>query len=34
VLRALTEERHLRLLDNGYAQYAEQVRWRFIPGVW
>ena len=34
VLRALTEERHLRLLDNGYAQYAHQVRWRFIPGVW
>jgi len=33
VLRALTEERHLRLLDNGYAQYAQQVRWRFIPGV-
>jgi protein-S-isoprenylcysteine O-methyltransferase Ste14 len=34
VLRALTEERHLRLLDNGYAQYAQQVRWRFVPGVW
>jgi len=34
VLRALTEERHLRLLDNGYAQYAQQVRWRFIPGIW
>jgi len=34
VLRALTEERHLRLLDNGYVQYTQQVRWRFIPGVW
>jgi protein-S-isoprenylcysteine O-methyltransferase Ste14 len=34
VLRALTEERHLRLLDNGYAQYAGQVRWRFVPGLW
>jgi hypothetical protein len=34
VLRALTEERHLRLLDNGYAQYARNVRWRFVPGVW
>jgi protein-S-isoprenylcysteine O-methyltransferase Ste14 len=33
-LRAVTEERHLRLLDNGYAQYAQQVRWRFVPGVW
>jgi protein-S-isoprenylcysteine O-methyltransferase Ste14 len=33
-LRALTEERHLRLLDNGYAQYAEKVRWRFVPGIW
>jgi protein-S-isoprenylcysteine O-methyltransferase Ste14 len=34
VLRALTEERHLRLLDNGYAQYAYAVRWRFVPGIW
>jgi protein-S-isoprenylcysteine O-methyltransferase Ste14 len=34
VLRALTEERHLRLLDNGYAEYARQVRWRFVPGLW
>jgi protein-S-isoprenylcysteine O-methyltransferase Ste14 len=33
-LRALTEERHLRLLDNGYAEYARAVRWRFIPRVW
>jgi len=33
-LRALTEERHLRQLDNGYAQYAQNVRWRFVPGVW
>lgn len=32
--RAVTEERHLRLLDNGYAQYAQKVRWRFVPGVW
>jgi len=33
-LRALTEERHLRLLDNGYSEYAQNVRWRFVPGVW
>ncbi|GFE82751.1 hypothetical protein GCM10011487_47510 [Steroidobacter agaridevorans] len=33
-LRAVTEERHLRLLDNGYAEYARKVRWRFFPGVW
>lgn len=33
-LRALTEERHLRLLDNGYAEYAQTVRWRFVPGIW
>jgi protein-S-isoprenylcysteine O-methyltransferase Ste14 len=33
VLRALTEERHLLLLDNGYAQYMQRVRWRFVPGV-
>jgi protein-S-isoprenylcysteine O-methyltransferase Ste14 len=34
VLRALTEERHLLMSNNGYAQYAQQVRWRFIPGIW
>jgi protein-S-isoprenylcysteine O-methyltransferase Ste14 len=33
-LRAVTEERHLRLLDNCYAEYARKVRWRFVPGVW
>lgn len=33
VLRAITEERHLLMLDNGYAQYMQKVRWRFIPGV-
>lgn len=33
-MRAVTEERHLRLLDNGYAEYARKVRWRFVPGVW
>ena len=31
-LRALTEERHLLLGHNGYAEYAARVRWRFIPG--
>jgi protein-S-isoprenylcysteine O-methyltransferase Ste14 len=34
VLRALTEERHLRMADNGYAQYAQTVRWRFLPTIW
>ncbi len=34
VLRALTEERHLLMVNNGYAQYAQRVRWRFVPGIW
>ncbi len=33
VLRAITEERHLLLGHNGYAEYMRRVRWRFIPGV-
>lgn len=33
VLRAITEERHLLMSDNGYAQYMHKVRWRFIPGL-
>jgi protein-S-isoprenylcysteine O-methyltransferase Ste14 len=33
-LRAITEERHLLMSNNGYAQYAQRVRWRFVPGVW
>jgi protein-S-isoprenylcysteine O-methyltransferase Ste14 len=32
-LRAITEERHLLLGNNGYAEYVARVRWRFIPGV-
>lgn len=32
-LRALTEERHLLMGRNGYAEYAQRVRWRFIPGM-
>lgn len=32
--RALTEERHLLMIDNGYARYMQQVRWRFVPGIW
>lgn len=31
VVRALTEERHLLMIDNGYAKYKEEVRFRFIP---
>lgn len=33
-LRAITEERHLLMTDNGYKQYSERVRWRFVPGLW
>lgn len=33
VLRALTEEDHLRRVDGEYAAYASRVRYRFIPGV-
>ena len=33
VLRALTEEDHLRRVDGEYDRYAEKVRFRFIPGV-
>jgi len=33
VLRATTEERHLLMINNGYAEYMRRVRWRFIPGV-
>ncbi len=34
VLRALTEERHLLMANNGYEQYTQRVRWRFVPGIW
>lgn len=33
VLRALTEEDHLRRVDGEYAAYAAHVRYRFIPRV-
>jgi protein-S-isoprenylcysteine O-methyltransferase Ste14 len=33
VLRALTEEDHLRRVDGDYAAYAARVRYRFIPGI-
>lgn len=33
VLRALTEEDHLRGVDGEYAAYAARVRYRFIPGI-
>jgi len=34
VLRALTEEDHLRGVDGEYASYAEQIRYRFVPGIY
>jgi protein-S-isoprenylcysteine O-methyltransferase Ste14 len=33
VLRALTEEEHLRSVDGDYAAYCAKVRWRFVPGL-
>jgi protein-S-isoprenylcysteine O-methyltransferase Ste14 len=33
VLRAITEEDHLRSVDGEYGAYAAQVRYRFIPGL-
>lgn len=33
VLRALTEEDHLRSVDGDYDVYAAKVRYRFIPGL-
>ena len=33
VMRALTEEEHLRSVDETYAQYCQKVKYRFIPYV-
>jgi protein-S-isoprenylcysteine O-methyltransferase Ste14 len=33
VLRALTEEDHLRRVDGEYAAYAARVKYRFVPGL-
>jgi protein-S-isoprenylcysteine O-methyltransferase Ste14 len=33
VLRALTEERHLLMLNNGYSEYMKDVCWRFVPKI-
>ena len=32
--RAVREERHLMQTLDGYAAYAERVRYRLIPGIW
>jgi len=32
--RAITEDRMLQKQLPGYADYAQRVRWRLIPGVW
>ncbi len=34
VLRALTEEDHLRSVDGECSAYAAKVRYRFIPGLY
>ena len=33
VLRALTEEDHLRRVDGEYDAYCRKVRYRFVPGI-
>ncbi|SEN02725.1 methyltransferase family protein [Nitrosomonas marina] len=33
IMRALTEERHLRSIDSEYDQYCASVKYRFIPGL-
>ena len=33
LLRALTEEDHLKSVDGDYAAYASRVRYRFVPGL-
>jgi protein-S-isoprenylcysteine O-methyltransferase Ste14 len=32
-MRALTEEDHLRSVDDTYNQYCQKVKYRFIPGI-
>jgi protein-S-isoprenylcysteine O-methyltransferase Ste14 len=34
VIRIRLEERTLRAKLPGYAEYAQRVRWRLLPGVW
>jgi protein-S-isoprenylcysteine O-methyltransferase Ste14 len=34
ILRALTEEDHLRSVDGEYDAYAQKVRYRFVPGIY
>lgn len=33
LLRALTEERHLSMVNQDYAKYMQKVKYRFIPGL-
>ncbi len=33
LMRALTEENHLRSVDSVYDQYSKKVKYRFIPGI-
>ncbi len=32
--RAITEDRTLQAELPGYRDYAQRVRWRFVPGIW
>lgn len=32
-MRAITEEKHLLMLNNGYREYMKKVKYRFIPGL-
>lgn len=33
-MRAITEEDHLRSVDDTYDNYCKKVKYRFIPGLW
>jgi len=32
--RVIKEDRVLRTRLDGYADYAQRVRWRLLPGIW
>jgi protein-S-isoprenylcysteine O-methyltransferase Ste14 len=34
IWRTIIEDRTLRAELPGYAEYAQQVRWRLLPGFW
>jgi protein-S-isoprenylcysteine O-methyltransferase Ste14 len=34
IIRTALEDRTLQAELNGYAEYARQVRYRLLPGIW